>query len=84
MKSKNKSTSDPPWLDSSNDRKVPYSDAELEVLAEDFIARMADTAAWKKLVKDVGAAQARQVLKERLATHDSNSLINWEPDGSLH
>ena len=84
MKSKDKSATDPLWLDPSNDRRTPYSDAELEVLAEDFIAGMSDTMAWKKLVNDVGEEQARQVLKERLAAQDANNLVNWEPDGLLH
>ena len=83
MKSKDKLATDPPWLDPSNDRKTPYSDAELEVLAEDFIARMSDTTAWKQLVGDVGEEKARQVLKERLAAQDPNNLVNWEPDGLL-
>ena len=75
---------EPSWLDPSNDHNTPYSDAELDVFVEDFIARMADTKAWQDLVRDVGEEQARQILKERMATQDSNSLINWEPDGPLH
>ena len=84
MKKTEKSKLEPSWLDPNNDRKTPYSDAELDVFVEDFIARMADTKAWQDLVRDVGEEQARQILKERMATQDSNSLINWEPDGPLH
>lgn len=75
---------EPAWLDRSNDRKTPYSEAELKVLVEDFVARMADTQAWQKLVAEVGEARARQILKERLAAQDPNNLVNWEPDGLLH
>ncbi len=84
MKDKTRTSSEPDWLDPRNDRKTPYSDAELEMLAEDFIARMADTQAWQDLVADVGEPQARQVLKERLAAQDANSLIHWRPDGPSH
>ena len=31
------------WLDPSNDRKTPYSDAELDRLTDDQIAMLADT-----------------------------------------
>lgn len=76
--------SEPTWLDPRNDRKTPLSDAELDSLADDFIAGMADTQAWRKLVAEVGEQQARHVVKQRLAAQDANSLINWQPDGSLH
>ena len=45
MKEKKPTNSEPDWLDPRNDRKTPFSDAELDVLADDFIARMADTEA---------------------------------------
>ena len=77
-------SSAPAWLDPRDDRKTPFSDAELESLADDFIAGMADTQAWRKLVADFGEQQARLVVKQRLAARDANSLINWQPDGSLH
>jgi hypothetical protein len=54
-------------LDPRNDRKTPFTHAELDVLADDFIARMADTQAWQNLVTDVGEQQAREVVKQRLA-----------------
>jgi len=49
MKEKKQTSSEPSWLDPRNDRKTPFSDAELDVLADVFIARMADTQAWKDL-----------------------------------
>ena len=77
-------SSEPSWLDPRNDRKTPFTDAELDVLADDFIARMADTQIWQNLVTEVGEQQAREVVKMRLAAQDANSLLNWQPDGSLH
>ena len=84
MKEKKQTSSEPSWLDPRNDRKTPFSDAELDVLADDFIARMADTQAWQDLVAEVGEQRARDVVKQRLAAQDPNSLINWEPDGPLN
>ncbi|MGC2395855.1 MAG: hypothetical protein WA579_07650 [Rhodomicrobium sp.] len=77
-------SSEPSWLDPRNDRKTPFTDAELETLADDFIATIADTPAWQNLVAEVGERQAREVAKKRLAAQDANSLLNWRPDGSLH
>jgi hypothetical protein len=84
MKEKTQTSSEPSWLDPRNDRKTPFTDAELDVLADAFIARMADTQAWRDLVAEVGGQQAREVVKQRLAAEDANSLINRQPDGPLH
>jgi hypothetical protein len=84
MKEKTQTSSEPSWRDPGNDRKRPFSDAELDVLADDFIARMVDTQAWQDLVAEVGEQRARELVKQRLAAQDANSLINWQPDGPLH
>ena len=84
MKEKTQTSSEPSWLDPRNDRKTPCTDAELNVLADDFIARMADTQVWQNLVAEVDEQQAREVVKQRLAGQDANNLINWQPDGPLH
>ena len=84
MKDKTPTSDQPSWLDPRHDRRTPFTDAELDILADDFIARMADTQAWKELVAEVGEPKARDVLKQRLAAQDANSLINWQLGGSLH
>ena len=84
MKEKTQTSSEPSWIDPCNDRKTPFTDAELDVLADDFIARMADTQAWQDLVAAGGEQQAKAVVKQRLSAQDANSLINWQPDGPLH
>ena len=84
MKVKTPPASEPSWLDPHNDRKTPFTDAELDVLVDDFIARMADTQAWRELVAEVGKQRAKDVVKERLAAQDANSLINWQPGGPSH
>lgn len=84
MKAKDQTNSEPAWLDPRNDRKTPYTDAELDALAGDFILGMADTFAWRGLVAKVGEPQAKQVVRQRLAAQDPKSLINWRPGGSKH
>jgi hypothetical protein len=85
MKEKTQTSSEPSWLDPRNDRKTPFTHAELNVLADDSIARMADTQAWQNLVTEVGEQRAREVVKQRcLAAQDPDSLINGQPDGPLH
>ena len=61
-----------------------YSGVDINVLADDFIAGMVNTKAWMDLVADLGEPKARDVLKQRLAAQDANSLINWQPDGPSH
>jgi hypothetical protein len=81
MKHKSEASPAPVWLDPRNDRKTPYTDAELDIFIEDFIARMSDTKAWKNLVAEVGEPKARDVLKQCLAAQDANSLFTWQPGG---
>ena len=84
MKKMVPTSSDPAWLDPRNDRKTPYTDAELDRLTDAQIAMMADTAAWRDLVAEVGKQRAREVVKQRLSGRDPKSLINWQPGGALH
>jgi hypothetical protein len=84
MKNKPQPSSEPAWLYPRNDRKTPYSDAELDTLTDDHIAMMADTAALRDLIAEVGAPRAREIVKQRLAGRDPNSLINWQPGGPVH
>lgn len=75
-----KITTDPDWVDPVNDRKTPFTDEELEMFVEDFIANMGDVQAWQNLIQDVGETKARQILKKRIAARDGKNLINWNPD----
>ena len=43
MKEKAQTAAEPAWLDPLNDRKTPYTDAELDRLTDDHIAMMADS-----------------------------------------
>lgn len=74
----------PHWVDPANDRKTPYTDAELDMLAADFIAMNGDTPAWRTLVAVVGEQEAMAEVKKRFAAQDPRSLINWGPVGAKH
>ena len=84
MSQKSRPPSEPDWLHPANDRKKPYTDAELDMLAAEFIAMNLDTAAWRTLVTEVGEQEAAAVVKQRHASRDPLSLINWQPVGAKH
>jgi hypothetical protein len=84
MPSKAQDANEPDWLNPANDRKTPYTDAELDRLASDFLAMNRDVAVWKALIARVGELEALAIVKQRLAERDPKSLINWSPCGSLH
>ena len=84
MEHKRSKSSKPSWLDPRKDRKTPYSDEELDRLTDDQIALVADTLPWQNLVADAGMQRAREVVKERLAGRDPNSLVNWPPNDPVH
>lgn len=77
-------TSEPDWLNPANDRKPPFTDAELDMLAADFIAMNRDSAAWRIIVIAVGEQGATAIAKQRLAARDPLILINWKPVGAKH
>ena len=84
MASKARDASEPDWLNPANDRRTPFTDAELGRLASDFLAMNRDVAVWKALIGRVGELEALAVVKQRLAARDTKSLINWRPSGSKH
>ena len=84
MVCKAQEASEPDWLNPANDRRTPFTDAELDRLASDFLAMNRDVAVWKAFIAKVGELETLSVVKQRLAARDSNSLINWRPSGSMH
>ena len=64
----------PAWIkDNTSDRLTPYSEEELYLLVEGTLDSIRDTAAWKKLVRQVGKEEARRVLRSRLIMNDENA-----------
>ena len=84
MPSKTRNENEPDWLNPVNDRMTPYTDAQLDRLASDFLAMNKDVAVWKDLITRVGELEALAVVKQRLAARDPKSLINWRPSGSTN
>ena len=64
----------PAWIkDDAPDRSTPYTEKELDLLVEGTLDNIRDTAAWKKLVSQVGKEEARRVLRSRLIMNDENA-----------
>lgn len=63
----------PSWVDASFDRTTPYTEEELDLLVEDTLEGIRDTAAWMNLVDRVGGEEARRVLRARIIMHDENA-----------
>jgi hypothetical protein len=82
MADKPGSSSQPAWPDPADDRKTPYADAELDMLAANFIEMNSDTPAWRALVAEVGEQEATAKAKQHVAGRDPRSLISWKPIGA--
>lgn len=64
----------PAWVrEDVPDRSSPYTEEELDLLVEGTLDSIRDTAAWKKLVRQVGKDEARRVLRSRLIMNDENA-----------
>ena len=61
MACKAQEASEPDWLNPANDRKTPYTDAELDRLASDFLAMNKDVA---DFAVEVGVADRRDRAPE--------------------
>ena len=93
MKEKTQTNSEPSWLDPRNERKTPFTDAELQLLADDFIARMADTQAWQDLVAEVGEPRAWAIIARQTGCDPAltrgrailkQRLAGQEPNSSIN
>jgi hypothetical protein len=64
----------PSWVaDQDLDRTTPYTEDELDLLVDGTLEGIHDTAAWKKLVNQVGEEEARRVLRFRIIMRDENA-----------
>jgi len=75
---------EPPWMGSSNDRKTPYTEEELEQFAEGFISSMGDTEILKSMIEKEGKDKVMEVVKERFRKQDERNLVNMIMEGSVH
>lgn len=60
----------PDWLDPANDRKVPYTDEEIEEFVNGFIEGFPEH--YNQLVKNDGPNTARIILRNRFKAKDPN------------
>ncbi len=84
MSQKTNTPAEPDWLSPANDRKTPYTDAELDRFAMDFIAMNRDVPVWRNLIAKVGEQEAIAVARQRLAARDPRSLLILTPVGRVN
>ena len=75
---------EPPWMNPANDRKMPYTEEELEQFAEGFISSMSDIAEVKSMIDRQGEEKVKEILKEGFRKQDEKNLINIDVEGSVH
>jgi len=71
-------------MNSSNARKTPYTEEELEQFAEGFISSMGDTEILKSMIEKEGMEKVMEVVKERFRKQDERNLVNMIAEGSDH
>ena len=81
-KSDNATDKEPAWLDPANERKTPYTEAEIELFVEDFI-RGLDESEWEKIKSEYGEENARERFRAAMRGMDANDLANMTPKGSI-
>ncbi len=81
MTKQNKTNDEPDWLDPANDRKTPYTEAELDLLADGFIA--GNETAWGNLVSELGEKEARAIVKNGFRKMDEINLANMEASNTF-
>lgn len=75
---------EPAWLKACDDRKSPYTEAELDQFVVDFMAGMHDVPALCAMIERHGIPHTRAYLKERFRRRDRNNLVNMNLKGPMH
>ena len=66
----------PSWVTGKLPRRTtPRTEEQLDLLVDGMIEGIKDTAAWKELVRRVGAQEARRVLRSRLIAGDARDTM---------
>ena len=81
--SDNATDKEPDWLNPANERKSPYTEAEIGLFVEDFI-RGLDDSEWDKIKSEYGEENARERLRTAMRGMDANNLANMNPVGSIN
>jgi hypothetical protein len=72
------------WLKECNDRKTPFTEAELDRFVEDFLASMGDVQALREMFDSEGIDKVKSLLKQRFRRQDENNLVNMHVTGPAH
>jgi len=70
---------EPDWVCDDTPRTEPYSDGELDVLVAGVIQGIEDTAAWQDLVKKMGSAKAKAIIRDTIFSKGPSQL-NEKPN----
>jgi len=70
-------------MTSANDRKMPYTEEQLEEFAEGFIKSMGDTEALQSLLAKEGMEKAKETIKEAFRRQDDRNLMNMDIKGPV-
>ena len=76
------SSKEPAWLNPDNDRKTPYTDAEIEIFVDGFILGL-DAQEWESMKKEFGEAKAREKIRAAFIKKDERNIVNMKPIGTL-
>ena len=71
-------------MNPANDRQTPYTEEELEIFAEGFIASMSDTEKLKTMMEKEGIDKVKEVVKAGFRKRDKRNLVNIMLKGSVH
>ena len=75
---------EPDWMNPANDRKTPYTEAELDEFVEGFISSMDDVEKLQNMIEQDGIDKVKEILKESFRRQDENNLANMDVKGSVH
>lgn len=69
----------PSWVTGKIPRRTtPRTEEQIDLITDGTIEGIKDTAAWKDLVRRVGAKEARRVLRDRLVANDAlDTMVTW-------
>jgi hypothetical protein len=82
-KNDNGSDEEPDWINPANDRKIPFTEKEIDTFVEDFILGL-DEQEWLSITTEHGEEKARERIKTAFVNMDENNLVNMSPKGSVN
>jgi hypothetical protein len=75
---------EPDWTNPANDRKTPYTEAELDEFVEGFLSSMEDVEKLQNMIEKDGLEKVKEHLKDSFRRQDKNNLSNININGFVH